>query len=296
MRLFILFILVISGLIVGMAIIALIAVAYGLGIMGLTDANAMANLPANPMRLIIMVNHLTMFMIPAIAWGIIWYKKEWLKGLSLKKIPKWLYLIVGLVFLLAAYPIVSKSYEINRLWDLPEWMSTAEDQTAELLKKLLTMDNPGSLILNLLVIAIIPGIGEELIFRGIIQKEFERHLKNPYVAVILGAIVFSALHFQFAGFLPRMFLGIILGLLFYWTGSLWVSMFVHAFNNGMQVVLAYFYPAMIDQDLESSVSSTWYMVLISVLVSMAIGYWFIHQKSKENHIDNDPDNIQIQTV
>lgn len=230
-------------------------------------------------RLILLINHLTMFILPALAWGYIHYKRDLYKGLDLKLNFKWLNIIMGIVFLLVAYPIVAKSYEINKLWDLPSWMSNAEAQTAELLKKLLTMNSLGSLLLNLLVIAIIPGIGEELIFRGIIQKELNKYFKNPYVAIIIASIIFSAFHFQFQGFLPRMFLGLILGLIYFWTGSLWVPIIVHAFNNGMQVVMTYFDPTMATEDLESTISVEWYYLLASIIFSIALGYWFMKQKS-----------------
>lgn len=242
-------------------------------------------------RVILFINHLTMFMLPALVWGYIHYKRNVFKGLDLKYNFKWKYVLMGILFLLVTYPIVAKSYEINKLWDLPDWMSNAEAQTAELLKKLLTMNSIGSLILNLIVIAIIPGIGEELIFRGIIQKELIRYFKSPYVAIILASVIFSAFHFQFEGFLPRMFLGLILGLLYFWIGSLWVPIIVHAFNNGMQVVMTYFNPAMAIEDLESTISVEWYYLIASVILSLGLGYWFVQQKSIKTDEDENAASI-----
>lgn len=139
------------------------------------------------------------------------------------------------------------------------------------------MNSIGALLMNILVIGIVPGIGEELVFRGIIQKEFQSYLKNPYIAIIISSIIFSALHLQFEGFLPRFILGMVLGLLYYWTGNLWVNIAVHAFNNGLQVLLTYFNPAMADQDLESAVPVRWYVLIISLVFTIALGYWFVQQ-------------------
>lgn len=281
MRLFILFILICVGIMVGFIPMIILSLTSGHGLMGLLNPEVLMGDNTMLTRLILLINHLSMFILPALAWGFIHYKRDLIRGLDLKLKFSWLYVIAGIAFLLIAYPIVAKSYEINKLWELPDWMSKAEDQTAELLKKLLTMNSIGSLLLNLIVIAIVPGIGEELIFRGIIQKELGSYFKSPYVAIILASVIFSAFHFQFEGFLPRMFLGLILGLLYYWTGSLWVPIIVHAFNNGMQVVMTYFNPAMATEDLESSISVEWYYLLGSLILTTALAYWFIKQKAKK---------------
>ena len=287
MRLFILFILICIGVFLGFIPMIILSLSSGHGIMGLLKPEVLMGDNTMLTRAILLINHLTMFILPGLAWGYIHYKRNLFKGLDLKSFVRWQYIAMGILFLLVTYPIVAKSYEINKLWDLPDWMSNAEAQTAELLKKLLTMNSLASLILNLIVIAIIPGMGEELIFRGIIQKELSRYFKSPYVAIILASVIFSAFHFQFEGFLPRMFLGLILGLLYFWTGTLWVPILVHAFNNGMQVLITYFNPAMATEDLESTISVEWYYLIASVILSFAVGYWFIQRKAKKT---NDAEN------
>lgn len=290
MRLFILFILICAGLFIGFIPMIIISVASGQGIMGLMKPENLMGDNMTITRSILLINHLTMFILPALAWGYIHYKKKLLYGLDIKLNFKWMLAVAGILFLFVSYPIVAKSYEINKMWNLPDWMANAEDQTAELMKKLLNMTSIGSLLLNLLVIAIIPGIGEELIFRGIIQKELGRYFKNPYVAILVASIIFSAFHFQFAGFLPRMFLGIILGLLYYWSGTLIVPMVVHAFNNGLQVTLTYFNPALATEDLEGTMDVKWYLLVGSVLVSIAMGYWFVKQKAEAESVSTEIEN------
>jgi membrane protease YdiL (CAAX protease family) len=278
MRLVVLLGLILTGAFVGSIFLAALLFLNGATMSDLLDSSAITN--ASPMltRIILILNHAPMFLLPAIVWAMIYFKKQWLSYLNLNKFPSWIAILAGIVFLMVAYPLVAKSSEWNQRVDLPVWMDNMESQTAEILKKILTMNSIGALLVNLLVIAIIPGIGEELIFRGIIQKEIQSYLRNPYVAIILSAIVFSALHLQFEGFLPRFVLGMVLGLLYYWTGNLWVNIAVHAFNNGLQVLLTYFNPSMIDQDLESSVPIKWYILLVSILLTTLIGYWFKKQQ------------------
>ena len=95
------------------------------------------------------------------------------------------------------------------------------------------------LLFNLFLIALIPAIGEELFFRGIVQKKLGNILTSPHVAVIITSFIFSAIHMQFFGFLPRFILGLILGYLFYYSANLWMSVLGHFINNALGVLLMY---------------------------------------------------------
>ena len=101
------------------------------------------------------------------------------------------------------------------------------------------MQGLGDLVINLGLIALIPAVGEELLFRGIIQRLFYKWSGDVHIGVWIAAILFSALHGQFFGFLPRMMLGAVLGYLLVWSGSLWLPIFVHMVNNGGAVIVAY---------------------------------------------------------
>jgi len=101
------------------------------------------------------------------------------------------------------------------------------------------MDSFGSFLLNMLMVAVIPAVGEELLFRGVIQKLLQKLVNNAHLAIIITAILFSAMHFQFYGFLPRWIMGIILGYLFYWSGNIWYPIIAHFLNNGFQVLMVY---------------------------------------------------------
>jgi membrane protease YdiL (CAAX protease family) len=124
---------------------------------------------------------------------------------------------------------------------LEQWMKSKESELALLTEKLLEMKSPGEFIVNFIMIALLPAIGEELIFRGCLQRILTVGLKNPHVAVWVAAIIFSAIHLQFYGFLPRMLLGALFGYLFLWSKNLWIPILAHFINNGVVVVMAYVY-------------------------------------------------------
>jgi membrane protease YdiL (CAAX protease family) len=132
------------------------------------------------------------------------------------------------------------AYEVNTALPLPDWVIEMEDGAAELLKDILVMDSVGSFLITLLLVAVLPGIGEELVFRGILQKQIGHWTLRPVLSVWIAAVIFSAIHMQFEGFLPRVLLGAVLGFVYLWSNNLWVPIFVHTMNNGLQVAALYF--------------------------------------------------------
>src|SRR5690606_12799644 len=106
-----------------------------------------------------------------------------------------------------------------------------EKAAAEITEFLATSDTLPQLLMNILVIGVIAGIGEELIFRGVVLRKLLKGLNNTHVAVWLSAIIFSAIHFQFYGFLPRAMLGALFGYLYVWTGNIRIPIAAHIFNN-----------------------------------------------------------------
>jgi len=222
-------------------------------------------------RILLSAQHLFTFILPGLAFGYLYYRKDWLQGLRLSVEPGWLLVILGIFFLVAAYPLVNLSFMVNSAIPMPEWALDFENQAEETMKALLKMDSPLILIANLIVIAILPGIGEELVFRGVLQKQLGYIFGNKIVAIWIAAFIFSAIHLQFEGFLPRFVLGVVLGYLFYWTGNLWVTIIAHAFNNGIQIILIYSTGMDItDVDEMGSDQLQWWMIPISVVVMFLI--------------------------
>ena len=118
-------------------------------------------------------------------------------------------------------------------------MELMENKATDLTNIFLNMNSTGDLLFNLFLIALIPAIGEELFFRGIIQKKLGNILKSPHFSVIMTSFIFSAIHMQFFGFLPRFLLGVLLGYLFVYSRNLWTSILAHFINNAMGVLLMY---------------------------------------------------------
>ena len=92
-----------------------------------------------------------------------------------------------------------------------------------------------------MLIAILPALGEELFFRGIVQRIFISWTKNPLLGIIIGAFLFSFMHLQFYGFIPRFYLGIIFGLIYFWSGSIWLPILAHFLNNAAAVIILFIY-------------------------------------------------------
>jgi membrane protease YdiL (CAAX protease family) len=173
--------------------------------------------------------------------------------------------MVAVVALFSAYPLVQLSYEFNSALPLPEWMHEMESSAAEIMQQILAMDSVGSFLLTLLLVGILPGIGEELVFRGVLQRQIQDWTRRPVLSVWLAAIIFSAIHMQFEGFLPRMALGAVLGFLYLWSNNLWIPIIVHAVNNGAQVSVLYFTGVDLSNvNEESSMPVSGWIIILSV--------------------------------
>lgn len=153
--------------------------------------------------------------------------------------------------------------------DFAEWARQSEEQLKILTEHLTNFETPTHFIVAFLVIAIIPAIGEELLFRGLIQNCFSRAIGNHHVAIWLTGFIFAAIHMQFFGVMPRMFLGVLFGYLYHWTGKLSVAMIGHAVNNGFALIALYaVQQGMIDATTEQmEESAPWPAVLVFAVLS-----------------------------
>ena len=149
-------------------------------------------------------------------------------------------LVLTIVMILLINPFIAFIYEWNMSFNIPDWMLVFDHNAEKITKYFLKMNTTGDLFFNLLVIAIIPAIGEELLFRGYLQQQMAQWLGKPHVAIIFTAILFSAIHMQFQGLLPRFALGLVLGYLFYWSGSIWLPIVAHLLNNALVVTFSYY--------------------------------------------------------
>ena len=189
------------------------------------------------------VQTLATFLLPPILCAWMWDENHrpfsWLQ-LDRKTDSKLFLLAVGIM--VCAIPAINLLADLNGRIRLPESLSALEqkmrvmeDAAAALTEQFLHADNIGMLLVNLGLMALLPAFAEELSFRGTLQQI----LGNKHVAIWVTAVIFSAIHMQFFGFVPRMLMGAMFGYIFVWTGSLWVPIVMHFTNNGL-AVLAYY--------------------------------------------------------
>lgn len=190
-------------------------------------------------RLIVFSQHLFAFILPALLAMRLYKRHE--GDVFFNFFPKFNLnaALIGVFILMCSYPLVQFSSEVNKMIPLPDVLRNMEDQTAKLVSLMLNNDSILVLLVNVFLIALIPAIGEELIFRGFLQTIIKKLIFHKHVTVWLTAIIFSAIHIQFEGFFPRMILGLVLGYLMMWSGNIIYPMIAHFTNNAVQVILQY---------------------------------------------------------
>ncbi|HNW88638.1 MAG TPA: CPBP family intramembrane metalloprotease [Bacteroidales bacterium] len=191
------------------------------------------------------VSQLALFVVPVLIFAM-FAGKSIPDYLKLNRKINLLPVLIAISIIFAGLPFINWLTEINGNMSFPEqfsgiekWMRDSEADAGALTKVFLNSTTIGGLLINILMIAILPAIGEEFFFRGVLQRLFSEWFKNVHVAIIVTAIIFSAFHMQFYGFIPRLLLGMFLGYLFYWSGSLWLPIIIHFLNNGMAVIVAF---------------------------------------------------------
>ena len=229
------------------------------------------------------ISSVFMFVVPPIVYYCLTRKEHAMQELGFRSLtPPWWLIIIGVALMFVSLPVTNQLTVWNEAMKfggpfetLETWIKTLEDTAAAATEKMLNVDTIGGLLANLLIIALIPAVGEELTFRSVLQQSLTRGIKNPHVAILLSAALFSFIHFQFYGFLPRMFLGILLGYMFYITGSLWTSILMHFLNNGTAVVLYYLnHKGIIDVDVDhfGQMQNPW-LIAASAAVTVGLMVW-----------------------
>lgn len=185
------------------------------------------------------------FILPAVVTMAIIYRRPF-HVMGLDRAPSWLAIAIVIVFYVISLPAMNWLVEMNKAMSLPSWMAgieqamrTAEDNAAEVTQEMLNINSVGQLILCVLVVGVMAGLSEEMLFRGALLRTMQDSRLGNHAVVWITAFLFSALHMQFYGFVPRMLLGVWLGYLFVWTGSLWVPIIAHTLNNSTVVLMSY---------------------------------------------------------
>jgi len=197
-----------------------------------------------------------------------------------------LYIILGLILLIIALPFVDWTGTINNQL-IPEtttigkWMKTSEETAAKQIGFMLKRNTVQDLFLNLVLVAVFAGVGEELLFRGVLQRLFIKLFKNPWAGILVTAFIFSAIHIQFYGFIPRFILGILLGLLYWYSGSLWPAIIAHFVYDAFAVVMIWFNPALAEED-SVAISFGNKSILAAISLALIIGLVILMKKRSTN--------------
>jgi membrane protease YdiL (CAAX protease family) len=228
------------------------------------------------------ISHVGMFILPVFLFLFLIYEKgsrwQYLNKRTTLFIPTILMVFALIFFIL---PWINLLGEFNNSIQLPEWMNDKEEASALIIEAFFRETSIGWLFINLFMIAVIPALGEELLFRGVLQNLLVKITRNVHIGIFIAAIIFSAFHFQFYGFLPRLMLGILFGYLYYWSKNIWIPIIAHFINNGAAVVVAFFASkGVLDTGYEDFGKTNDHYTIILSLVFTVILLWFI--RSKEN--------------
>ncbi len=239
------------------------------------------------LKILQLIQSVGMFVIPPLILGFMWSSKPF-RYLQLNRLPNKEFTLYAIVIMLIAIPFINLLAQLNQqislaafLAPIEAYMKASELQIAELTQKMLNVKSIDALAFNILLIAVLPALGEELFFRGIIQKILSEH-RNAHLAIWISAFIFSAIHIQFYGFFPRLLLGAFLGYLLFWSGNLWIPIIAHFINNAVAVVFYYLKfngHNVVDIDTIGSESTWWLGVMSGILVIG--GIVFLKQRFKK---------------
>ncbi len=238
---------------------------------------------------------LGMFLVPSLVASLV-FSFQPREFLFAKTIPSFRMIALTVVLMFSMVPVINTLMVFNELLELPpflswleQWMKSSEAQAMKITEAFLDVNTTRALMFNILVIAILPALGEEFLFRGVLQKLFHQLTGNIHVTIIITAALFSAIHMQFYGFLPRFLLGLLFGYLLFWSGSIWLPVAAHFINNGAAVVLAYLSATgqlSFNQDTIGTGDGEFIFLAVSVLLSAFI-VAMLYRISKKNLPDEE---------
>ncbi len=231
------------------------------------------------------VSQIGFFIVPVIVFSRL-VEGNAMEYLRLAKSPHPVSLFLAVSLFIVSIPAINFFLSLNQGIQLPAFLSEFEKQVQtmekgaeELTLAFLKTGTFEGFLVNLLMIAILPAIGEELLFRGALTRIFFEWTRNVHVAVIISSLIFTMMHMQFYGLVPRLLLGFMLGYLFVWSGNLWLPMVAHFTNNVIVVIAAYLNESgRIAIDIRDFGSSGSYIIIIgSFLVSIML-FWVIKKR------------------
>ena len=195
-------------------------------------------------RISTVIQDLTIFIFPAIATAI-YITPLPARLLCIDSLPSIGITLAAVGAMTASIPLMNAIVAWNASLTLPSWaagveawMRSSEAAAQNNIDLLLSGDGIVASLCSILIVGALAGLSEELMFRGALQRILGSGVLSPHATIWLTAVIFSAFHMQFFGFVPRLLLGAFFGYLLYWSGSLWLPVLLHIFNNSIYVVSA----------------------------------------------------------
>ena len=232
------------------------------------------------------------FLLPPMIGAWLWAEHKPLHWLRLNRAFSWQTALLAIAIMLCAIPAINLLADLNSRVVLPKSLDfieqilrQQEDAAAQLTERFLQADNIGTLLINICLMALLPALAEELSFRGTLQQilNYKTSDSNAHIAIWTTAFIFSAIHMQFYGFIPRMLMGAMFGYIFIWTGSLWVPVLMHFTNNGIAVLAYYIFGETGENHTWADTigsGSSWWLGVLSIIVTIVL-LWIIYTINKQ---------------
>lgn len=230
------------------------------------------------LKIMQMLQTIGTFMLPCFIFAYLISDRP-IQYLYLNNSPKIGSYLIAICLIIIAQPAINLLSWINEQLVLPDFlqsleqmMKAQEEAAAQLTERFIKADNWYIMLFNIFLIAFLPAFSEELCFRGVIQNLIS---KNHHVAIWISAFIFSAIHFQFYGFLPRLLLGAVFGYMLFWSDSIWLSVVAHFTNNAAAVIM---YNLLSDKQKTADFidsfgrEDTWWVGILSLALSCVIIY------------------------
>lgn len=234
---------------------------------------------SNAVKVIQIITSIVAFLLPALLTAQMMNRQPMkLLGFKGKIYLNEVALVFGIV-LMALFVSAALSYFNQNIPVDASWKARFDKMEADYLKQasaILTLNNFTEYLLAIFIMAFLPALCEETLFRGGLQNFLSRSIKNPWVAIVIVSIIFSLVHLSFYGFLSRVFLGVMLGAIYHFSGKLWLSILAHFINNALAITVVYVYKHQgksVSEAMNDNTDATWYGIF-ALPVLLALFYYF----------------------
>lgn len=232
------------------------------------------------MRILAVVQDLLIFILPAVITALLACRQP-AQLLCLDVKPRPLPLVMAICTLICSIPAMDAIIWLNQQLPMPESFAAMEQSAEQMVRALQGEHTVGNLLMSILIVGVFAGLSEEIFFRGSLQRLLATGGLRPHAAIWLAAVIFSCMHFQAYGFVPRMLLGAFFGYTLYWTRSLWVPVILHVINNTVYLVTQWLaVPG--EADMASDYSNL--AVLLMIVASVVLTAFGLHLTRKATRV------------